>query len=98
MPNIQKMQDVYGDDGLVVLGINEEDKASDAQTYIERLKLSFPILLDSDGKVAETYLVVNIPYSFFIDRDGVIQKIYIGEMKQAQMEEFVAQVLKSDVR
>ena len=32
MPNIQKMQDVYGDDGLVVLGINVEDKASDAQT------------------------------------------------------------------
>ena len=94
MPNIQKMHDDYAPTGLVVLGINVKDKASDAQTYIDRLYLDFPILLDADGKVTAAYLVAELPYSYFIDRDGVIQHIYIGEMKRTQMEEFVTLVLK----
>ena len=94
MPNIQKMHDDYTPTGLVVLGINVKDKASDAQTYIDRLYLDFPILLDADGKVAAAYLVAELPYSYFIDREGVIQRIYIGEMKSTQMEEFVTLVLK----
>ena len=38
--------------------------------YVEREKLSLPILLDKDGKVANSYAVRSHPDHFFINRKG----------------------------
>jgi cytochrome c biogenesis protein CcmG, thiol:disulfide interchange protein DsbE len=94
MPRIQKMHQTYADQGLVVLGVNKEDSASDVQVYMDRMKLTYPMLLDSDGKVSDDYLIQGLPYSYFIDKDGVIRAIYIGEMTSAKMEEQVQLVLR----
>jgi len=94
MPGIQAMHETYSGQGLVVLSINKKDTPSDVQVYADRLKLTFPILLDSSGKVAEEYLAWDVPYSYFIDKDGIIQSIYIGEMKRSEMQERVQLVLK----
>ena len=94
MPNIQRMYDTYAEDGLVVLGVNVGNSQSDAADYARRLKISFPILLDRDEKVNNEYLVTGYPTSFFIDREGVIESIYIGELTREEMEKRVKQMLK----
>jgi peroxiredoxin len=94
MPNIQKMHDTYTDDGLVVLGVNVGNSQQDAVDYTKRLKITFPILLDSDEAVNGIYLVTGYPTSFFIDKEGIIQSIYIGELTREEMEKLVKQVLK----
>jgi peroxiredoxin len=94
MPNIQKMHDTYASDGLVVLGVNVGDSQHDAADYTRRLKINFPILLDSDESINNTYLVTGYPTSFFIDREGVIKSIYIGELTRDEMEKQVKSVLK----
>ena len=42
------------------------------QAFAENQRLTFPILLDQDGKVAKEYDVRGVPTSFFISRKGVI--------------------------
>jgi len=62
--------------------------------YVRRMKITFPVLFDSNGKVNEAYLVMEMPYSYFVDRAGVIQSIYIGELSRVEMEKRVQLVLK----
>ena len=94
MPNIQRMYDTYAEDGLVVLGVNVGNSQQEAADYARRLKITFPILLDGDEKVNNEYLVTGYPTSFFIDREGDIESIYIGELTRDEMEKQVKQVLK----
>ena len=94
MPNIQKMHDTYANEGLIVLGVNVGDSLSDAEGYARRLKINFTILLDSDETTSRAYLVNGYPTSYFIDREGVIKSIYIGEMTREEMEKQVKSVLK----
>lgn len=65
----------------MVLGISN-DQASHKKcvaTFIKRLDLSFPVLLDSDGKVSEYFSVSGIPVSFLIGRDGAVLAHVVGE-------------------
>ena len=94
MPNIQRMHDTYVEDGLVVLGVNVGNSQQDAADYTKRLNITFPILLDSDESINNTYLVTGYPTSFFIDREGIIKSIYIGELTRDEMENRVKAILK----
>ncbi len=85
MPGIQATHTKYRDEGLVVLGISEGDPAADVVDFRRQLQLTFPLLLDSNEEAAEAYRVMDLPYSFFIDREGVIRSIQIGEMLKADM-------------
>lgn len=53
-----------------------EDVVKDFQ---KEFKLSFPVLLDSDGKAAEKYNFRGHPVTFLIDRKGFLLGKVIGE-------------------
>jgi peroxiredoxin len=93
MPDIQSIHESYSGQGLIVLSVNQEDTASDVTDYANWMGMTFPIVLDSSAKVGETYLVWDIPYSYFVDKNGIIQSIYIGQMSRDEMEERVWLVL-----
>ncbi len=81
MPGMESLWQKYRDSGFVVLGISN-DQASHKKrvaTFLKRLNLSFPVLLDSDGKVSEYFSVSGIPVSFLIGRDGTVLAHIVGE-------------------
>jgi cytochrome c biogenesis protein CcmG/thiol:disulfide interchange protein DsbE len=80
MPFIQEVFDEWSGQGLVVLAINVGESSSKAETFMESHGLSFPVLLDIEGKVAEQYNVLahGIPQTFLVDRDGVIKSMRMG--------------------
>jgi peroxiredoxin len=80
MPAMQKAYDRYAARGFTILAMNTtyQDQKTDALNFVAERKLTFPILFDMDGKVAQAYLVRAMPTSFFIDSQGVIQKVVIG--------------------
>lgn len=47
--------------------------------FQKEFKLSFPVLLDSDGKAAEKYNFRGHPVTFLIDRKGFLLGKVIGE-------------------
>jgi peroxiredoxin/outer membrane lipoprotein-sorting protein len=77
LPSIEKLHKEFSDKGLVVLGINDEDKEK-VQQFVNQQKLTFPTLLDSGGAVARTYKVNAIPRVILIDKDGKIVKDITG--------------------
>lgn len=96
MPGIQAAYEKYKDKGLVVLGIDftVQDNLPDVKSFVQELKLTFPILLDETGEVsAGWYGMRALPTSYFVDAQGVIQRIQVGAMSPEKIEEYLAEIL-----
>jgi peroxiredoxin len=55
-----------------ILAISIDDDRAAAEAYAVSAKLPFPVLLDLDSKVADSYSVESIPSLFVIDLNGTI--------------------------
>lgn len=56
--------------GVVFVGVDVNDLASDARSFARRYGLTYPILHDGSGKTLGPYGVPLLPETFFIGRDG----------------------------
>jgi peroxiredoxin len=95
MPLIQGVFEEWSAKGVVVLTVNLGERRSVVARYMQDNNLSFPVLLDTGGQVAEQYNVVGIPTTFFIDRNGVIQEIVSGAFtSKAALETALRQIVQ----
>jgi len=88
MPDLQSLATGYADQGLVVLGIHTTyaDSRTAGQKFVEELGITFPILFDEQGIVTEeSYGVLGLPVTYWIDQGGVVRYINIGPMTHADM-------------
>ena len=78
MPALERVWNQYRDDGLTVLAVNQQERASRVRAFVEELGLTFPVLLDRNGTVGARYRLRALPTTFFIGRDGVIRDVVLG--------------------
>ena len=72
-----------------------QDTASAVQPFIQENDLTFPILLDATGQVAEKYELRSLPSSFFIDRSGMVQEVVVGgPMSEALLRTRIESILE----
>jgi thiol-disulfide isomerase/thioredoxin len=85
MPAMEQIHLEYGPDGFVILAVNNlrQDDLAKADQFVTEMGLTFPILLDADGRISASYQVHSLPTSFFVDQNGIIQEIVIGAMPEA---------------
>ena len=81
MPILQTAFDKYSRDQLIILAVNVRGDPDDVKFYLDRDKLTFPVLMDTDGNVDDSYSVPFFPTTFLIDSKGVINEI-VGERFQ----------------
>jgi peroxiredoxin len=96
MPDIQAAYEKYQTQDLVVLGINitNQDNLADARAFVEEFKLTFPILLDESGEVsAGLFRLLALPTSFFIDSEGILQRIQIGAIPTKNLDTYISEIL-----
>ena len=82
MDDLKAAYEKYKDQGIVILGIDMKEGEETVRKFTDSYKITYPILIDTDGKVSDAYNVFGIPSSFFIDREGIIRDIILGEMNQ----------------
>ncbi len=68
-------------DGLVVLGVLYKDEPAPAKQFLADFGATWPTVTDQDGAIAAAYRVVAPPQTYFIDKDGVLRGIQIGQMR-----------------
>ena len=73
-------------DGLVVVGILMADPPDLARTFIADQGATWQTVDDPDGAIRRAYRVAARPQTYFIDRDGVLRSIQIGEVRDADFE------------
>ncbi len=71
MPSLEKLYRRFRSQGFTVLAVSI-DKAGGVEKFIEERKLSFPILIDKEGKAERLYQSHTIPITYVISRSGHI--------------------------
>lgn len=97
MQTIEKVYKEYKDQDFVVLAVNMtyQDDPRKIDHFVAEQKLTFPILLDETGDMANDYQMRSLPTSFFIGRDGVINEVVIGgPMAEALLRTRIENILK----
>jgi len=81
-PRLQKdLWQPYKDKGVAVIGISvmaEGDPMQRAREFKRKHNLTYPILVDAKGKVAEVYNVDELPTNVVIGKDGKIRYLKAG--------------------
>jgi thiol-disulfide isomerase/thioredoxin len=78
---------------LIVVGVETGEPQSEVQAYVESLSLaSMTILPDPLFSARDLYLVRGLPTSFFIDSNGIIQRIKIGTLDAADLDSILVQM------
>lgn len=78
MPLLNDIYDDYKKAGFVLLGITLDEDISEAQAFLGKTPVTFPILSDASGKVADAYKNQAMPSSYFIDRKGNLAHLHQG--------------------
>lgn len=78
MPLLNDIYKHYKKAGFVLLGVNLDESIDDAEGFMKKTPVNFPVLLDSDGKVAGLYKNQAMPSSYFIDRKGNLVHLHQG--------------------
>ena len=73
-------------DGLTVVGVLTDDPVEPARDFAAQYGATWPTVIDPDKAIKTAYRVVARPQTFFVDRTGVIRKIQIGELTDADFE------------
>ena len=81
----QKLEEHAADD-LAVVGVLMADPPDLAKQFIADQGATWATVDDPDGAIKNAYRVVARPQSYFIDRDGILRSIQIGEVRDADFE------------
>ena len=95
LPLIDKLNREYSTKDLKVLSIlvDEQHPQKNAKEMKRIVPFDFPVLIDPQGKVADTYEVWGVPESFIIDREGMIVARFSHAIDESEIKSFLSKLL-----
>lgn len=81
MPSIQRLVEAMKQKPFAVIGVNVAEQVRRVETTVRRLRLEFPVLLDKDGAVFESWGATVLPSTYVLDRGGRIRHIARGPIE-----------------
>jgi cytochrome c biogenesis protein CcmG/thiol:disulfide interchange protein DsbE len=94
-PSLERAWQAYKDRGLVVVGVNFQDKEEPAKRFLTQFGHTFPNAPDPAGRVSVDYGVYGVPETYFIDKKGRLRFKQVGpvsdELLKSQIERLLAE-------
>ena len=78
MPLLDQMHKRYSALGFTLVGVNVDANSKDAEDWLSKTPVSFPVLFDRESKVSKMYDVSAMPSTVFIDRKGNVRYLHRG--------------------
>jgi thiol-disulfide isomerase/thioredoxin len=78
MPALENVYRELGPQGLVVVGVDVQESAEQVLAFLPEVGVTFPIVLDSDTRLATRYRATGLPATFIVDRTGTVRDIRLG--------------------
>ena len=86
---VAKLQ-AHAADGLAIVGVLMADPPAPAREFIADYGATWPTVEDPTEALRSTYRVAARPQSFFIDPDGILRAIQVGELTDTEFERHYA--------
>lgn len=95
IPGYIALQDKYGADGLVVIGVSFDRKGAEhVRKFGERFKINYALAM-GDERIADLFGGFDaLPTTFLIDRAGRLRHRKVGAMAHEDYEQLVRPLLK----
>lgn len=80
IPDLQALHNQHSPKGLEVIGVSIDDPGmeNDVRNFVRSQKMTYPVVLDPQGKIADLFETSVIPTSVLIDRTGTIVWMHRG--------------------
>jgi cytochrome c biogenesis protein CcmG, thiol:disulfide interchange protein DsbE len=82
-PTLARAWEEYKDRGVVLIGIDIQDKEEAAKKFLAQFSYRFPNAPDPTGRVSVDYGVYGVPETFFIDRAGRVRWKAVGALTES---------------
>lgn len=92
-PIFERLSQEYGERGVLFIGVNIQDATTDAEAYLREFDITYPNGRDENGSISVDYGVIGIPVTFFINRDGVVQRRWAGVMRETQLRQWIDELV-----
>lgn len=95
--DLQAAWEQYGPSGEVMfLGVDYVDTEPEARAYLEKFDITYPNGPDLRTRISQSYRIVGVPETFFIDQDGVLVHFQSGPFSSlAQIQAVIDPLLDS---
>jgi thiol-disulfide isomerase/thioredoxin len=97
LPVYESLAHRYAERGLKVYALNMDENVRAVPAFLEEVKVSLPILLDTNSVAEKILKVENLPTTILIDRQGRVRYFHVNFSKksaakyQAEIEELLAE-------
>jgi cytochrome c biogenesis protein CcmG/thiol:disulfide interchange protein DsbE len=93
-PVLEEGWRAYKDRGVVVVGVDIQDKEEPARRFLEQFSISFPNGPDPTGKISVDYGVYGVPETFFVDKAGIIRFKHAGAVTEELFRSQIERLLR----
>ena len=75
IPYLQSLYEKHRQGGLEIIGVSVDARGQDAaiREFAQDFGMTYPIWRDPDERVSTQFLVVGVPATFLIDREGILR-------------------------
>jgi len=84
MPELERFYSKYRKDKLILVGISEESERDEVKTFVQKHKLTFPVIVDKKGEIGKKYGVTSYPTTVLIGAQGDILLYEIGMISNTE--------------
>ena len=81
LPELNRLRNRFKDKNFEVLAINLDKNSQDAQRFLNRYPVQYPVLIDVPAAQLRAYQIEGLPVSYLIDKNGIIIKRFVGFKK-----------------
>lgn len=78
MPAMERLYQAHRERGFELLAISVGEAADVVRPFRDQLGFTFPVLLDREKRVAQSYQTFRFPESYLVGRDGRVVERYVG--------------------
>jgi len=99
LPILQQLSQEFAASGIQILTIDaiEQDSLDNVHGLVGQMGLTLPVLLDQQNQFQSTYNQLFFPTSYFIDSNGVIRWIKLGDASEAQLRENIEKLINNQL-
>ena len=78
LPELQKFHQKYASKGLAIIGVSVDKEGDNIKSFLDKLKVTFPVVHDAGHAVTGKYSPPRMPSSYVIDRKGIVRYVHGG--------------------
>jgi thiol-disulfide isomerase/thioredoxin len=79
LPSLNTLYEKYKGRGLIVLGIATDRKRDSVEPLLNRMRVTYPVLLNTVGaSLLKQYRIIGLPSTVVIDKNGIIVERTVG--------------------